>query len=63
MQGNVRKISFCQWCGGPTKHEIPSGEEKMRAICTVCGKIAYQNPKMVILFNYNYYRMKLSFDL
>nr|POF11836.1 nudix hydrolase 23, chloroplastic [Quercus suber] len=46
MQGNVRKISFCQWCGGPTKHEIPSGEEKMRAICTVCGKIAYQNPKM-----------------
>ncbi|XP_030927848.1 nudix hydrolase 23, chloroplastic isoform X1 [Quercus lobata] len=46
--GNVRKISFCQWCGGPTKHEIPSGEEKMRAICTVCGKIAYQNPKMVV---------------
>lgn len=46
--GNVRKISFCQWCGGPTKHEIPSGEEKMRAICTICGKIAYQNPKMVV---------------
>ncbi|GLT77937.1 hypothetical protein SLA2020_494900 [Shorea laevis] len=46
--GNVRKINFCQWCGGPTKHEIPDGEEKMRAICTVCGKIAYQNPKMVV---------------
>ncbi|XP_059428839.1 nudix hydrolase 23, chloroplastic isoform X2 [Corylus avellana] len=46
--GNVRKINFCQWCGGPTKHEIPHGEEKMRAICTVCGKIAYQNPKMVV---------------
>lgn len=56
MQGNVRKINFCQWCGGPTKHEIPDGEEKMRAICTVCGKIAYQNPKMVIL-----YRNRLSF--
>jgi hypothetical protein len=50
MQGNARKINFCQWCGGPTKHEIPDGEEKMRAICTVCGKIAYQNPKMVILY-------------
>ncbi|KAK6945378.1 NUDIX hydrolase domain [Dillenia turbinata] len=42
----TRKISFCQWCGGRTKHEIPEGEEKMRAICTLCGKIAYQNPKM-----------------
>ncbi|KAB1216456.1 Nudix hydrolase 23, chloroplastic [Morella rubra] len=46
--GNIRKINFCQWCGGPTKHGIPDGEEKMRAICTVCQKIAYQNPKMVV---------------
>ncbi|KAG7574573.1 NUDIX hydrolase domain [Arabidopsis suecica] len=46
--GDVRKIKFCQWCGGPTKHEIPDGEEKLRAICTHCGKIAYQNPKMVV---------------
>ncbi|XWS56184.1 hypothetical protein CRYUN_Cryun09bG0064600 [Craigia yunnanensis] len=46
-QGNVHKIKFCQWCGGPAKHEIPDGEEKIRAICTLCGKIAYQNPKML----------------
>lgn len=46
--GNIRKINFCQLCGGPTKHEIPDGEEKMRAICTLCGKIAYENPKMVV---------------
>ncbi|MED6182347.1 Nudix hydrolase 23, chloroplastic [Stylosanthes scabra] len=44
----VRNIKFCQWCGGPTKHDIPDGEEKLRAICTLCGKIAYQNPKMVV---------------
>ncbi|KAJ6968017.1 hypothetical protein NC653_036070 [Populus alba x Populus x berolinensis] len=31
----ARKINFCQWCGGQTKHDIPDGEEKMRAICTV----------------------------
>ncbi|KAG6772317.1 hypothetical protein POTOM_023721 [Populus tomentosa] len=48
--GSVRKINFCQWCGGQTKHDIPDGEEKMRAICTVCGKITYQNPKMVWSF-------------
>ncbi|XP_073053492.1 nudix hydrolase 23, chloroplastic isoform X2 [Primulina eburnea] len=46
--GSNRKINFCQSCGGPTKHEIPDGEEKMRAICTLCGKIAYENPKMVV---------------
>ncbi|EEF31668.1 mutt/nudix hydrolase, putative [Ricinus communis] len=45
---HVRNIKFCQWCGGAAKHEIPEGEEKLRAICTVCGKIAYQNPKMVV---------------
>ncbi|XP_070666226.1 nudix hydrolase 23, chloroplastic isoform X2 [Malus domestica] len=44
--GNAHKINFCQSCGGPTKHEIPDGEEKIRAICTVCERIAYENPKM-----------------
>ncbi|KAK9057684.1 hypothetical protein SSX86_022520 [Deinandra increscens subsp. villosa] len=46
--GATRKINFCQLCGGPTKHEIPDGDEKERAICTLCGKIAYENPKMVV---------------
>ncbi|KAL2228278.1 UNVERIFIED_CONTAM: Nudix hydrolase 23, chloroplastic [Sesamum indicum] len=48
LSGSTRKINFCQWCGGPTKHEIPDGEEKARAICTHCGKITYENPKMVV---------------
>lgn len=44
----IRNVRFCQWCGGQTKHGIPDDEEKLRAICTVCGKITYQNPKMVV---------------
>ncbi|VFQ59285.1 unnamed protein product [Cuscuta campestris] len=44
----VCKIKFCQSCGGPMKHEVPNGEERERAICTVCGRIAYENPKMVV---------------
>ncbi|KAK2965544.1 hypothetical protein RJ640_016686 [Escallonia rubra] len=47
--GSTRKINFCQRCGGPTKHETPDGEEKLRAICTLCGRIAYENPKMAAL--------------
>ncbi|KAJ1396043.1 NUDIX hydrolase domain [Sesbania bispinosa] len=37
--GNVRSIKFCQWCGGSTKYDIPDGEEKLRAICTICGRL------------------------
>ncbi|KAG1359511.1 putative nudix hydrolase 23, chloroplastic [Cocos nucifera] len=41
-------ISFCQACGNPTKEVVPDGEEKIRAVCTVCGRIHYENPKMVV---------------
>ncbi|KAG6512012.1 hypothetical protein ZIOFF_030103 [Zingiber officinale] len=40
------KIRFCHSCGNPTKQVIPDGEEKIRAVCTVCSKIHYENPKM-----------------
>ncbi|XP_077246963.1 nudix hydrolase homolog 23 [Tasmannia lanceolata] len=42
------KISFCQSCGGPTKQVIPEGEERMRAVCTLCERVFYENPKMVV---------------
>ncbi|PIA53136.1 hypothetical protein AQUCO_00900030v1 [Aquilegia coerulea] len=41
------KVYFCQWCGSPTKQDIPDGDDKSRAICTSCAKVTYQNPKMV----------------
>lgn len=59
VKGNARKINFCQWCGGATKHEIPDGEEKVRAICTVCDRIAYENPKMVCCSSV-YFAMEIS---
>ncbi|OVA13075.1 NUDIX hydrolase domain [Macleaya cordata] len=45
---HMRKVSFCQWCGAATKQAIPEGDDKTRTICTVCGKVAYLNPKMVV---------------
>ncbi|XP_020079959.1 nudix hydrolase 23, chloroplastic-like isoform X1 [Ananas comosus] len=41
-------IRFCQACGSPTKQVIPDGEEKVRSVCTGCGRIHYENPKMVV---------------
>ncbi|PKA60646.1 Nudix hydrolase 23, chloroplastic [Apostasia shenzhenica] len=39
---------YCQSCGGQTEQIIPNGEERLRAVCTICGNIHYENPKMVV---------------
>ncbi|KQJ91389.1 hypothetical protein BRADI_4g37360v3 [Brachypodium distachyon] len=42
------RIPFCPACGSPTKLAVPDGDEKMRAVCSSCGRIHYENPKMVV---------------
>jgi len=41
------KIKFCQYCGGKTENKIPKGDDHLRAICTQCKAIHYQNPKII----------------
>lgn len=50
VQSNIHKskVNFCQICGGPTKDCIPEGDDKLRAVCTLCGNVFYENPKMVV---------------
>ena len=38
---------FCIICGSPTEFKIPDGDNRERAVCTVCEHIHYQNPKVV----------------
>ena len=38
---------YCSYCGSPTSHKIPEGDNKKRAICDECGTIFYENPKVV----------------
>lgn len=40
-------IKFCPRCGGATEEKIPVGEHEKRYVCTACGAVHYQNPKMV----------------
>ena len=52
MQSVMSKVNkpiqkFCIVCGSPTELKIPEGDNKERAVCTVCGHIHYQNPKVV----------------
>jgi ADP-ribose pyrophosphatase YjhB (NUDIX family) len=39
---------FCSACGASVQYEIPLGDNRLRAVCSQCKSIHYQNPKVVI---------------
>jgi ADP-ribose pyrophosphatase YjhB (NUDIX family) len=41
-------MKFCSECAHPVTVAIPEGDNRPRHVCTQCGTIHYQNPKMVI---------------
>lgn len=44
----ILEMKFCSACGATVELRIPADDNRLRHICTVCGIIHYQNPKMVI---------------
>ncbi len=40
-------MKFCSACGSTVTTEVPDGDNRPRQICTACGTIHYQNPKIV----------------
>jgi ADP-ribose pyrophosphatase YjhB (NUDIX family) len=41
-------MKYCSQCGGKTKLEIPQDDDRPRFICSQCGFVHYQNPKLVV---------------
>jgi ADP-ribose/FAD diphosphatase len=41
-------MKFCSACASPVASKIPAGEDRERWVCTNCGEIHYQNPRMVV---------------
>jgi ADP-ribose pyrophosphatase YjhB (NUDIX family) len=41
-------MKFCSECAHPVMVAIPEGDNRPRYVCTHCGTIHYENPKMVI---------------
>jgi len=41
-------MKFCSECAHPLTVAVPEGDNRPRYVCTHCGTIHYQNPKMVI---------------
>jgi ADP-ribose pyrophosphatase YjhB (NUDIX family) len=41
-------MNFCSNCGQPLQRLIPPGDQRERAVCTACGAVHYENPKIVV---------------
>jgi len=41
-------MKFCPACGQPVELRIPPGDNLPRAVCTACGNIHYENPRIVV---------------
>lgn len=41
-------MKFCSACGAKVEHRVPPGDSVPRYVCTDCGIIHYENPKMVV---------------
>ena len=41
-------MKFCSECAHPVALAIPEGDNRPRHVCTHCGTIHYQNPKLVV---------------
>jgi ADP-ribose pyrophosphatase YjhB (NUDIX family) len=40
-------MNFCSQCAAPLTLRVPDGDHLPRHVCTACGAIHYQNPKIV----------------
>lgn len=41
-------MKYCSLCGAPVEMRIPPDDNRIRHVCTGCGEVHYQNPKLVI---------------
>lgn len=41
-------MKFCTECGNPLTKSIPAGDDRERYVCTECGHIHYQNPRIIV---------------
>jgi ADP-ribose pyrophosphatase YjhB (NUDIX family) len=40
-------MKFCPSCGQLTRLRVPEGDHRTRIVCTACGDVHYQNPRIV----------------
>ncbi len=41
-------MNYCSKCGSTVDVTVPPGDSRARHVCTACGFIHYQNPRMIV---------------
>jgi ADP-ribose pyrophosphatase YjhB (NUDIX family) len=41
-------MKFCSSCGQPVARSIPAGDHLPRHVCSSCGVVHYENPKLIV---------------
>ncbi len=41
-------MKYCSLCGAPVELRIPPDDNRTRHVCTGCGEVHYQNPKLIV---------------
>lgn len=41
-------MNYCSHCGAPVQYIVPPKDNRARHVCTACGRIHYENPRMVV---------------
>lgn len=41
-------MKYCSTCGNKITATVPEGDDRERYVCTACGAIFYDNPKLVV---------------
>ena len=41
-------MRFCSLCGASVELRIPPDDNRARHVCTSCGEVHYQNPKLIV---------------
>ena len=41
-------MKFCNLCGSTVDLRIPQDDNRLRYVCTSCGEVHYQNPKLIV---------------
>jgi ADP-ribose pyrophosphatase YjhB (NUDIX family) len=39
---------FCSLCAAPTELRVPEGDHMPRRVCTKCGTVHYENPRVIV---------------
>lgn len=41
-------MNFCSLCGAAVTQKTPANDNRKRHVCTACGEVHYQNPKLIV---------------